>query len=93
MTHVHEKELCIKIHSSVLPTSRFARLLRHKLRNKIHVWVVMVSSSLLRFRYITQTVLQHIININHVFAVLRLLELSYCNGRRPVGYSHFFLHT
>ena len=65
MTHVHEKELCKLI--EVLPTSRLAVELNSCLgRNGF------VKPAHAMFRYMTQTVLQHIIKHKSVLAISRI---------------------
>ena len=67
MTHVHEKELCKLI--KVLPTSRFRLCQAVELclgRNGF------VKPAHAMFRYMTQTVLQHVIKHKSVLAISRI---------------------
>ena len=78
MTHVHEKELCKLI--EVLPTSRF-RLCQAVELNSCLGRYGFVKPAHAMFRYMTQTVLQHIIKHKSVLAASRIkkkrLELPY----------------
>ena len=75
MTHVHEKELCKLI--EVLPTSRF-RLCQAVELNSCLGRNGFVKPAHAMFRYMTQTVLQHIIKHKSVLAISRIfLELPY----------------
>ena len=80
MTHVHEKEFCKLI--EVLPTSRF-RLCQAVELNLCMGRNGFVKPTHAMFRYMTQTVLQHIIKHKSVLAISRIffffkrLELPY----------------
>ena len=73
MTHVHEKELCKLI--EVLPTSRFrlcqAVALNSCLGRRPNGFVKPAHAM---FRYMTQTVLQHIIKHKSVLAISRIFK-------------------
>ena len=98
MTHVHEKELCKLI--EVLPTSRF-RLCQAVELNSCLGRNGFVKPAHAMFRYMTQTVLQHIIKHKSVLAISRIFFKKktvgiairvYDNGRRQYdeSASHFF---
>ena len=71
MTHVHEKELCKLI--EVLPMSRF-RLYQAVELNSCLGRNGFVKPAHAMFRYMTQTVLQHIIKHKSVLAISRILK-------------------
>ena len=99
MTHVHEKELCKLI--EVLPTSRF-RLCQAVELHSCLGRNGFVKPAHAMFRYMTQTVLQHIIKHKSVLAISHILKKKkktvgiairvYDNGRRQYdeSASHFF---
>ena len=101
MTHVLEKELCKLI--EVLPTSRF-RLCQAVELNSCLGRNGFVKPAHAMFRYMTQTVLQHIIKHKSVLAISRIFFKKnnittvgiairvYDNGRRQYdeSASHFF---
>ena len=99
MTHVHEKELCKLI--EVLPTSRF-RLCQAVELNSCLGRNGFVKPAHAMFRYMTQTVLQHIIKYKSVLANFPVFFFKkktvgiairvYDNGRRQYdeSASHFF---
>ena len=98
MTHVHEKELCKLI--EVLPTSRF-RLCQAVELNSCLGRNGFVKPAHAIFRYMTQTVLQHIIKHKSVLAISRIFLKKktvgiairvYDNGRRQYdeSASHYF---
>ena len=97
MTHVHEKELCKLI--EVLLTSRL-RLCQAVELNSCLGRNGFVKPAHAMFRYMTQTILQHIIKHKSVLAISRILKKKtvgiairvYDNGRRQCdeSASHFF---
>ena len=99
MTHVHEKELCKLI--EVLPSSRF-RLCQAVELNSCLGLKGFVKPAHAMFRYMTQTVLQHIIKHKSVLAISLIFFFKkktvgiairvYDNGRRQYdeSASHFF---
>ena len=70
MTHVHEKELCKLIEViEVLPTSRFRLCQAVEFMSGSNGFVKPAHAM---FRYMTQTVLQHMIKHKSVLAISRI---------------------